>query len=619
MPHRQTILSLLYLAVLAALPAASLLGGGGYLADPWSELPVKLFGFDLFAQGSFFGGMVDVIGYPEPGPLNNPDIVATALTALLRPVLGFAGAYNLMVVLQLWATMAATWLLARDLTRDRTAALTAAVVFGLCPIVLVYCVAGAVTDMLNLWPYPLAGLFLLRALRRGRVLDGFLGGVAVGLGFVTCPYNAVIFSALAVPFLVLLPWLWPTRFTVVKDPLATARPRDWLKPGLACAGGMLLTAGLYSLWLRGIMTDPRSLMSAEHVEGTRHAAPWPFLDPEHQDRYVAYLMDYLAVGKSELIVREAGSRYYRAFSLGFLAPCLALLGLWASRGRRFAVGFWLLVALFFALASTGPFLPLTSDIAFSYAWNPVWMGIFHALPGAYIILEPFRYALGVSLALGLVASVGVLALQRRFGTWVGWAAPAVVVLELALLSPVPAPLPTAQLEVDPAYAELDSVLPPGAIIELPYFVRGSHRFERLHFLNQRTHGRPIPNEVVGFLPRYLLENHLSSQLIELERCSQHLLAREHDLDLIAIDRERLVADGFVGIVVDHHGYENDRRRQAVMGLLGQVAEPVRLHGRAVFSLVDGSTQLRPRDDAGDALVPPGPPPSGAAPNPDQPQ
>jgi len=587
LPTRRTILPLLYLALIAALPCLSLLGdGGGYLADPFSELPVKLWVFETFGHSvPLLGGVVEGIGHPASGALNNPDVVGTLLMSAFRPLLGGPGAYNGMVVLQLWASMAACWLLARDLTRDHRASLMAAVVFGLSPLVLVYCVAGAVTDMLNLWPYPLAIFWLLRAMRRGNNRDALLGGAAVGVGVIICPYNAVIFSALAVPLLALLPWIRRSWLTLSPDPEATARPVDWLRVGLLALLAAGLTGGAYLLWLRGLMADPSSLMSDEQVASTRHAAPWPFLEPLHQDRYVAYLMDYLAVGKEQLVVRETGSRYFRAFSTGLLVPSLALLGLLASRGRRWVVGFWLVVAAFFAVASTGPFLPLASDLSLPGAYNPVWMGVFHLLPGSSMILEPFRYALGVSLALGLASAVGVVALQRRFGAWVGWVLPGVFVLELALLSPVPVPLPTSALEPDPAYAALDEVLPPGAIIELPYFTRGSHRFERVHFLNQVTHGRAIPDEVTGFLPRYLLQNHLSSELIELERCSEHLLIRDHDMALIDIDRQKLVDDGFVGIVVDHNAYENDRRRDAVMALLGKLSHPTRHHGRAVFSLV----------------------------------
>ncbi len=582
---RTTVASLLYLALLAALPMLSLWGGeGGYLADPLSELPVKIWGFERFAEGPLLGGVVTSIGHPHPGPLNNPDLLGTLIYQTLRPLVGRAGAFDLLVFLQLWATMVATWALARDLTRVALAGLSSAVVFGLSPLVLVYGVSGAVTDMLALWPYPLALMWLLRALRRGGWRDGLLGGVALGLGFVSCPYNAVVFAALVVPLALAVRWLWPLGLTAVPDPEARAHPRAWLGVlGLALVGG-LATGGLYLLWLRGVMADPDSLMSTERVVRSRHAAPWPYLRPEHGDRYVAYLLDYLALGKSQLVLREAGSRYLRAFSLGLVAPSLALLGLWASRGRRAFVLSWLGVALFFALASTGPFLPSSADLALPGPYNPIWQGLFHLLPGSSLLLEPFRYALGVALGLAVATSVGALALQRRFGRWVGWALPLALVLELALLSPVPAPLPTAQLQSDPAYAELDRHLPPGAIIELPYFERGSHRFARQHFFDQLTHDRPIPDEVAGFVPGYLLDNPLTAELIELERCSEQQLERRHRRALIERDRQRLLEDGFVAIVVDHHAYENDRRRDAVMALLGHVADPVRVHGRAVFPL-----------------------------------
>ncbi len=584
MKHRPTIAALLYLGILAALPALSLVGGGGFLADPWSELPVKLWGFSAHWP-SLFGGLITGIAHPDPGVLNNPDIVGTVVVQTQQGIFGLTGAYNLLIVLQLWATMAATWLLARDLLRDHRAALSAAVVFGLSPLVLVYCVAGAVTDMLNLWPYPLALLWLLRALRRGTSRDALLGGLMFGVGFVTCPYNAVIVSAMVVPLLAVMPWLWRAGVTPVPDPEATASPRTWLRVGLLALLGLGLVGGAYALWMRGLMADAGSLMSDDQVSSSRHAAPWLYLEPAHSDRYVAYLLDYLAVGKDQLISREMGSRYYRAFSLGLVAPCCALLGLRASRGRRWAVGAWLVVGLFFVLASTGPFLPLAADLSLPGAYNPVWMGVFHLLPGSDLILEPFRYALGASLGLGLAAAVGVLALQRRFGAWVGWALPLVLVAELALLSPVPVPLPSAQLEVDPAYDTLDEILPDGAIVELPYFDRGTHRFDRMHFLNQLHHGRSIPNRVEGFLPSTLLENLLTAQLVEFERCSEQQLGREQELGPLELEIDSLVDDGFVAIVIDHDGYASAERRDAVIELLVQLIEPVHFHGRTVFPLV----------------------------------
>ena len=55
----------------AALPLLFVMGEPGlFLADPLSELPVKLWGWDTFAldSGRFLGGQVDGISYPMPAP-----------------------------------------------------------------------------------------------------------------------------------------------------------------------------------------------------------------------------------------------------------------------------------------------------------------------------------------------------------------------------------------------------------------------------------------------------------------------------------------------------------------------------------------------------------------------
>ena len=92
---RRSILPLLFLLAFALLPALSLLGhGGSYLADVDSELPVKLFGFELFPRVGLLGGEISSISFPNPGPLNNVDVVGTVVYQALRPLLGRANAYN---------------------------------------------------------------------------------------------------------------------------------------------------------------------------------------------------------------------------------------------------------------------------------------------------------------------------------------------------------------------------------------------------------------------------------------------------------------------------------------------------------------------------------------------
>ncbi len=70
---------------------------------------------------------------------------------------------------------------------------------GLLPLLLVYCVAGAITDMLNVWPF-LLSLLLLHQAWQGQSAGRALGaGALLALGFVLCPYNVLVFAPALLP------------------------------------------------------------------------------------------------------------------------------------------------------------------------------------------------------------------------------------------------------------------------------------------------------------------------------------------------------------------------------------------------------------------------------------
>ncbi len=576
----------LLLVALATLPLVGAIGHADRLVgDPLGELPVKVWVFETFARIGLLGGRVDTAGFPNLGPLNNPDPAGTLVTGLLRPLVGRVWAYNLLVSGQLAASMLAAWALARALVGDALAALVAGVTFGLAPLVLAYAVSGAITDILNLWPYPLALLGLLNALRaaspRATAAWGAFGGAVAGLGFVTCPYNFVVFGAMAFPAATLVPFARRDGLVPAGPPL-TPTLRTAALALLSLLAALLLVAGTHALYIRGILADPTSQMSASAVSATRHAPPYRFLEPGHRDRYVAWLADYVAVGKGALVERVAAARFYRAFAPGFLAYALALAGLLAPRRRATLV--WAGTALFCVLASTGPFLPLTRDVFLPGPYNPAWLLTQHVLPGGDLILEPFRYALPASLALGICAAVGARELGRRVHRRILPAVAVVVAMEVALVSPAPFPVPTTRLAAPAVYRELDALLPPGAVIELPYFDHASDRFYREHFFHQLLHGRPIPNEVIGFAPRYLRDNQFTAKLLSIEKDTGRLRVEVTDPGRIAADRDRLASDGFAGIVVDPTGFATEAAREGVAAELAPFGPPVRQGDRWVYRI-----------------------------------
>jgi hypothetical protein len=122
--------------------------------------------------------------------------------------------------------------------------------------------------------------------------------------------------------------------------------------------------------------------------------------------------------------------------------------------------------------------------------------------------------------------------------------------------------------VSPAYAQLDAALGPGAILELPYFDRGTGRFARVHFLNQRVHGRPIADEVRGFPPRLLLENPFAVNLLAAERSAGLVRIDKRPEGREDSGRRDLAQAGFAGVVVDPAGYASPDALAEVERILG---------------------------------------------------
>jgi hypothetical protein len=591
---------LLLLALLVGLPALSLIGHpGAFLAAENSELPVKLWGYGTFTGRDFFGGEVVGIGWPSPGPLNNPDPFGTVVVSLLSPLCGMAAAYDLLVLGTFALNLLAAFVLARAWTGRTGPAVVGAACFAFTPLILDYCLCSAITDVFHLWPWLFGIRYLMSALRHEGWRDGVFAGIFFGLGVFACVYNAVIFGAAIIPALLLLALL--RRNVQVRDRASQAllgwrrSLRQWGRVAIAVGFFTALLAGPSLVELLLVMEAPKSQMSGDFVTATRHEWPFLLLRPVHGDRFVTWLADYFAIGREQIVERHAASRFLRAFAPGYVVVALALVG--TIRTRRTWI--WAFFALYFALASAGPYLVVSQTRALPGPWNPTWLALWWLIPGTKLIFEPFRYALLTVLGLSVCAASGTAVLIdvlqtafRRRRVLVSHAlAAGIPVLALFLVlgervafSPIIFPLPTWDLQVPDAYRQLDLVLPAGPILELPYFVRGSKIFDRRHFYWQLVHRRPIPDTVAGFLPVWLQENQFTAAVLSVERRYGFLSSRVTDPDRTNKDRDRFAASGLVGIVVDPELYDSPEQVDQVRALLEALGPVYQLDGRMVVRM-----------------------------------
>jgi hypothetical protein len=572
-------LGLALVVVLGPILLALALQEGSWLAHPDSELPVRIWCLDAFSGSNIMGSWIRSVGHPYPGVLSNPDPIGSLVWTLVEPALGDAATYNLLVLGIIAANTLAAWLLARDHVDDSLAAATAAVALGAAPVMLSYPLASAIDDVLHLWPWLLALRYGLRALRRPGWGDGLLAGTLGGMGCIASLHNFLIVSVLILPLALGLPLAAREQEDTGDGALLRPPPRQWLR-GLGAAALTMLPIALgWLYWVRVTMHVPGGQMSTDTINRVRHYAPFPNLHTG-EGGYVLGLVDYLGLGSDALFTRDLVSHQAIAATPGVLVLALALAGLLVGRSRPRTQLMWLGAAAFAALASTGPFLALTRSLELPVPANPAWLAAYYAIPGGRMVLEPFRYAIPVAMALVVPVAFGARAVREQLGVAVGWALPVLVAVEVLALSPTPFPQPVADLRVPAAYAHLDEHLGPGAIVELPLWDGASSRFVRRHFLHQRVHGRPIMDEVAGFLPRYLPTNELLVAAVLVEGFRPGLeLGRRGDPSR---DVPKLAHDGFAGVVVDPLGYASPEQAARVVELLSVMGPPVDLGDRLLF-------------------------------------
>ena len=174
--------------------------------------------------------------------------------------------------------------------------------------------------------------------------------------------------------------------------------------------------------------------------------------------------------------------------LGLAPLALALLGGWSR---------WWPVLLLCAGVSLGPQLSVMGQP--TGVSNPLAAGL-ALLPGGGLLNHYGRALLLGGVAMAALAARGAARLPAR---WQGWAA-AAVAADLALLSPLPLPLPTADATPPEAAAEIGGwEVPRGRVLVLPAAGPGIN-FQR-PLLDQRAHGHPLllsPNRP-GLGPAYM--------------------------------------------------------------------------------------------------------------------
>jgi len=387
----------------------------------------------------------------------------------LQAVIGDVAAYNLTVWWSWPLAAFGAYLLAREVVGDRRAAFIAGLVYAFYPY---HFAQRNHLNLLSVQWIPFALLFLIRAVRRGRVLDGLLAGL-----FFACAglsgWHLLTLSGILGGLWLLYAWL-------------TER-REWAKGSWRALLAMVVILGL----LTGPFLVP---MAWEQFVNPAGQDPYLGKEAETQTDLVAYVLPNLYHPLWGRLAAPVHQRFLRnkdhAVALGYLPLLLVGYGLlrWRDSTRR--AKFWFVALFVFGLLALGPF-PRFNGVAYPQIPLPYRL-VGWTLP-VRSLRNPERFNILVGLCLALVVGVVVRDLLRRLPPRRA-SLVAVILSGLVLLEYWAWPFPTTQPDVPDFYRQLAAESGNSAIVDLPI----TNDLSKLYMYYQTVHGKPT---VTGHVSR----------------------------------------------------------------------------------------------------------------------
>ena len=430
--------------------------------------------------------------YPETGNILDILLISWPLQKLFE----LPAHYNFKIFFILLGDGLCGYALARHVTKSRSAALAAGLIAVINPLVIQDLIGSGLRQVV-LWWMLLFPIFLDRAERTRRPMMGLLAGACLGLvGAFYWFYG--LFAGLFLVFWA-ADFLWRRRGYI-----QLRRLMSWAGPFTIA---LIVVAGTFVLpYVRG--EDASTVQSVSQLPELTYGLAFPDYDqifdaPLRPMNYAENVLSSLnrTIVSAWALDYLAKPSYFRSlpiavFWIGVL-PALFLRNLPEVRTR-----FWLLVFLFFFLASLGPFLKLGTTLDHTSA-EVMKLSIgedeqvirllpftlmFKYLPGMSRMFAPYRVASMVVVASVVLVAAGIGRIpdrirERRVG-WLVRGVVSVLVMTTTVaqvsyrweVGPVglgsyapqmwrPA-VPVSAIEVPEWYKELDNTAMTG-IIELP--------------------------------------------------------------------------------------------------------------------------------------------------------
>ncbi|MFN8475207.1 MAG: hypothetical protein U0822_23695 [Anaerolineae bacterium] len=457
------------------------------LSDGGMDIPLNIWVLwhakeALLGHQSLF--YADLLYYPigtsmltqSPGPL-------LGLLALPFWGLGFAAAYNATLLLGLWLSGVAMYLLARDLGMNRPVALFSAVVLMTAPMVL-----GGLPmhmDKVFIALLPLALLAWRRALDPARSV----GWVAVTAFIVllTTLHGGWHFIQvmLAIFFFGAVAWIQPA-----------GKRRDLARREILFLALIAILVGPFLFATLRASGNPE--IALNRTEWSLYLQPdaIQFLLPTGFSRLLAApSLDILARYKIPWTIESA-------IDVGWIPLALALLGV-AAAWRK--TRWWAVLLTICMVLALGAQLSILGERTFTKYNLPVLLpyAFITSLPGLSFMRTPGRFMMLGSVVLAVLAGYGLAWLTTR---WPRWRNATVVAAALLVLIPAwPGPWPQEALRPPPAFYQQIAADPERyGVFDLPLRTHEPYPewwipYTAYYQLDQMTHGKGIAAGYLSFV------------------------------------------------------------------------------------------------------------------------
>ncbi|MGM9998747.1 MAG: hypothetical protein ACI38Q_05080 [Candidatus Bruticola sp.] len=556
------------------------------LGHPYSDLWKHIWGAwwtgEELKQGRW-PSQTNLQNFPKGGKLYVIDQLNALTTACLSHFFGLVAAFNLTQIFKLYMSCLGAWLLARLISQDSWSATAAGTIYGLCPFILTSGLTSAICETTNLeWlPLSLIGIIVCLKSRRTNIAAIVFTSATLALSALGSWYYA---EACLISAAVIVIWAAADKSIPILDGSEAEKPiknsgdakstkfqANWFNVALACMLSLVLAAPMTFLFADSL-SGQDSLLAKIDITNRQQADNLKFFHKEGDFHNNASLAGYFLPGKGQVSISQDVDLRCKSTYIGWIALVLASIGLWQNKkiGR-----FWMILGLFSLFISSGPYLVYFGSKSFENPINIFYWITYNFVPGFKMAVITDRFSIIVQLSIAVLAALGLKYICSKIQFSRFLAVTVVILLintEIAMLSPVPFPLPSSSASQPPQSLYLAAQPGDEGVILLPLSRPDSHLQPGEYYYWQTCHHKPMALSLTTRIHPYLMTNLLVSTLF---LCEDPQYGEITSGKIFASDIEALRKDGFGWICVNDQLMEEKAAAKAnkiLTELLGKPQE-----------------------------------------------